>query len=74
MDMQAGMIVLFIFVMLICGSIGAMGDRLAKLRRRVDSLERNVKAMSEYLREKHGATDQDIGQKLLYSLHEFDDN
>jgi hypothetical protein len=30
--------------------------------------------MSEYLREKHGATDQDIGQKLLYSLHEFDDN
>lgn len=72
--MQAGMIVLFIFVMLAGGSIGAMGDRLTKLRRRVDSLERNVKAMSEYLREKHGATDQDIGQKFLYNLHEFDDN
>ena len=70
--MQAGMIVLFIFVMLACGSIGAMGDRLTKLRRRVDSLERNVKAMSEYLREKHGATDHDIGQKFLYNLHEFD--
>ena len=72
--MQAGMIVLFIFVILMSGSIGAMGDRLTKLRRRVDSLERNVKAMSEYLREKHGAMDQDIGQKFLYSLHEFDDN
>ena len=72
--MQAGMIVLFIFVILAGYSIGAMGDRLKKLMRRVDSLERNVKAMSEYLREKHGATDQDIGHHLLYSLHEFDDN
>lgn len=71
--MQTGMIVLFIFVILMSGSIGAIGDRLTKLRRRVDSLERNVKAMSEYLRDKHGATDQDIGQKFLYRPHEFDD-
>ena len=71
--MQVGMIVLFIFVILTGYALGAIGDRLTKLRRRVDSLERNVKAMSEYLREKHGATDQDIGQKFLYGLHEFDD-
>lgn len=71
--MQTGMIVLFIFVILMSGSIGAMGDKLVKIRRRVDWLERNVKAMSDYLREKHGATDQDLGQKLLYRLHEYDD-